>query len=61
MEPLGSVPDVVDVAVLKRWHQIAPQELGLAGAEAGAQCPADVHERTPFPVSEVVNRKVALW
>uniref|UniRef100_A0A6B0VDR9 Putative hismacro and sec14 domain-containing-containing protein n=1 Tax=Ixodes ricinus TaxID=34613 RepID=A0A6B0VDR9_IXORI len=61
MEPLGSVPDVVDVAVLKRWHQIAPQELGLVGAEAGAQCPADVHERTPFPISEVVNRKVALW
>lgn len=61
MEPLGSVPDVVDIAVLKRWHQIAPRELGLVGAEAGDVCPADIHERTPFPISEVVNRKVALW
>ncbi|CAN7989312.1 unnamed protein product, partial [Ixodes hexagonus] len=62
MEPLGSVPDVVDIAVLKRWHQIAPREMGLAGAEgSGDECPAGLHERTPFPVSEAVNRKVALW
>lgn len=59
MDPLGSPPDVVDIAVLKRWHQIAPRE--PAPPPDGRPSGDYIHEKTPFPINEELNRKIALW
>lgn len=59
MDPLGSPPDVVDIAVLKRWQQIAPRE--PAPPADGRPAGDYVHEKTPFPINEELNRKIALW
>lgn len=63
MEPLGSALDVVDVMCLKRWHQIAPRETGQAcpSTRADSSAAEVTHQQTPFPINEVVNKKVALW
>lgn len=61
MDPLGAVPDVVDLARLKRWSEIAPRDHGH-DALCGASMPKEhVHESTPFPINESINKKVALW
>lgn len=59
MDPLGSPLDTVDIAILKRWHQIAPREPVL---EDGRGASGDGnHQKTPFPINEELNRKIALW
>lgn len=61
MDPLGSPLDIVDVAVLKRWHQIAPREPVLTEEDAGGAQNNCYREKTPFPINEELNRKIALW
>ncbi|XP_064473270.1 protein GDAP2 homolog [Ornithodoros turicata] len=58
MDPLGAVPDVVDLGRFKRWSEIAPRDLKL---DAAQQTPENVHETTPFPINEGINKKIALW
>uniref|UniRef100_A0A1E1XDL0 Putative hismacro and sec14 domain-containing-containing protein n=1 Tax=Amblyomma aureolatum TaxID=187763 RepID=A0A1E1XDL0_9ACAR len=60
MDPLDSPLDTVDIAILKRWHQIAPREpvLGEDGRSASGD---GNHKKTPFPINEELNRKIALW
>ncbi|KAL1419219.1 hypothetical protein MTO96_005314 [Rhipicephalus appendiculatus] len=61
MDPLGSPLDIVDVTVLKRWQQIAPREPAHTDEdEPGAQNSC-YREKTPFPINEELNRKIALW
>uniref|UniRef100_A0A023GKY6 Putative macro domain protein n=1 Tax=Amblyomma triste TaxID=251400 RepID=A0A023GKY6_AMBTT len=60
MDPLGSPLDTVDIAILKRWHQIAPRE--PVPEEDGQGSSGDcIHQKAPFPINEELNRKIALW
>ncbi|KAH7986569.1 hypothetical protein HPB49_025901 [Dermacentor silvarum] len=61
MDPLGSPLDIVDVAVLKRWHQIAPREPVLEEEDGPGAQENCCREYTPFPINEELNRKIALW
>ncbi|XP_065288372.2 protein GDAP2 homolog isoform X1 [Dermacentor albipictus] len=61
MDPLGSPLDIVDVAVLKRWHQIAPREHVLEEKDRPDAQEKYCREFTPFPINEELNRKIALW
>uniref|UniRef100_A0A6M2CL89 Putative hismacro and sec14 domain-containing ovary overexpressed n=1 Tax=Rhipicephalus microplus TaxID=6941 RepID=A0A6M2CL89_RHIMP len=61
MDPLGSPLDIVDVAVLKRWQQIAPREPVLTEEDKPGAQNSCYREKTPFPIDEELNRKIALW
>ncbi|KAH8020600.1 hypothetical protein HPB51_002549 [Rhipicephalus microplus] len=61
MDPLGSPLDIVDVAVLKRWQQIAPREPVLTEEDKTGAQNSCYRENTPFPIDEELNRKIALW
>lgn len=58
MDPLGIVPDTVDVHTIKRWNQMSNQETRETGMFGNQE---KAHEISPFPCNDAINSKIALW
>ncbi|XP_067123073.1 protein GDAP2 homolog [Centruroides vittatus] len=58
MDPLGIVPEIVDIYTLKKWGEISPREIPEAGLFGNQE---KVHSSSPFPCNEQINKKIALW
>ncbi|XP_013780164.1 protein GDAP2 homolog [Limulus polyphemus] len=58
MDPLGVPVDIVEINSLKRWSKITPRDLPDASNFGNQE---KIHQISPFPYSEYINKKVVLW